>query len=262
MTHPRLKFLSGFLFAFQAFTQSPVLPSFEVADVKPSKEAMPGKGRILPGGRIEIPGASLKDLIRLAYGVQENMIHGAPNWAGHDRFDIVAKGVGIKQMPTLRLMVQSLLAERFKLSMHREEKMLPAYALIVGKNGPKLQAPTGERQQCNWSSVALGLRRRECHNMTLDDLATQLPGWAMIGIDRPVVDETGLKGSYDFHFDVGLGDLVEKRRSEGEGAASIAPPDPGPTIFAAMEQLGLKLESRKMPLSVIVVDHAELPSEN
>ena len=257
--------LSLLLLAFPAGAQSTgELPSFEVADVKPSKgDAIRSKGRILPGGRIEMPGAPLKELVMFAYSVQENMIQGLPKWADQARFDIVAKAPPGTSVATLRLMVQSLLVERFKFSMHREEKTRPAYALVVGKNGPKLQAGTGEQQSCSWLMVEGGLRRRECHNMTMAELATQLPGWGNVGINRPVIDETGLKGPYDFHLDMGLGDLVRQKIGEREGQLpSGTVPDSGPTIFAAMEQLGLKLESRNMPLPMIVVDHVEAPSDN
>src|SRR2546422_923068 len=104
------------LFSYAAFGQSAAKPpAFEVADVKASDPSvrMPGKGRRLPGGRIEMPGGSLVDMITLAYGVQEHMIAGAPKWASSDRFDIVAKASEDASMPMLAQMMQTLLAERF-----------------------------------------------------------------------------------------------------------------------------------------------------
>src|SRR5436853_80570 len=98
------------LLCFGAFGQSPAkAPAFEVADIKPADPAarMPGKGRLLPGGRIEMPGTSLVDLIRFAYGVQENMIAGAPKWADSDRYDIVAKAAEDTPIPTLAVMMQT-----------------------------------------------------------------------------------------------------------------------------------------------------------
>jgi uncharacterized protein (TIGR03435 family) len=238
----------------------PATPAFEVADIKPSADAMPGKGRLLPGGRIEMPGASLIDLIRFAYGVQENMITGAPKWAATDRFDIVAKAGTDVPIPTISLMMQGLLAERFKLTFHREEKPMSTYVLKVGTRPAKYQQGAGGRQDCNWSTLESGLARRTCHNLSMPELARQLPGWGGIGIDAPVVDQTGLAGAYDFQLDVGM------RRGNNEGARSVdGNPNPaiiaesGPTIFQALEQIGLKLESRKMPLSVIVIDRAEKP---
>src|SRR5437588_1366508 len=104
-------------------------PAFEVADIKPAvrNEGMPRKGRLLPGGRIELPGMPLRNLIMYAYGVQENMIVGGPRWVVSEPFDIVAKAAPDTPPDTLRLMFQSLLAERFKLGRHREDKVMPAY---------------------------------------------------------------------------------------------------------------------------------------
>ena len=181
-------------------------PSFEVADIKPSdpSNVMPGKGRMLPGGRIELPGMTLKNFIMFAYGVQQDMILGGPKWAGQDRFDVVAKAPPNASPETMRPMFQSLLAERFRLAIHREDQVRAAYVLTLGKRAAQYREGDGGRQECNWSNLESGLRRRECHNLTMAGLARQLPGWGGIGIDLPVVDQTGLKGAYDFHLDVGM----------------------------------------------------------
>src|SRR5262249_10712995 len=108
-----------FLCAAQQQTKT---PAFEVADIKPSStpNAERGKGRILPGGRIEVPNVTLKELIIFAYGVQENAITGLAKWMETDRFDVVAKAPADSSSPTLRPMLQSLLADRFKLTLHRQ----------------------------------------------------------------------------------------------------------------------------------------------
>jgi uncharacterized protein (TIGR03435 family) len=251
------------LLAWPGHSQSTATPpAFEVADIKPSANPMPGKGRLLPGGRIEIPGMNLKEFIMFAYGVQDNMIVGTAKWAETDRFDIVAKAASDTPMPTLRLMFQNLLAERFKLAIHRENKVMPAYVLTVGKRASKLREGSGGRQECGWQSLEGGLRRRECRNLTMAEFAKQLPGLGGAGIDLPVVDETGLKGAYDFQFDMGFGGMGRGDGPRPGDGPAAAIPDSGPTIFAALEQIGLKLESRKMPMPVIVVDHAELPAVN
>lgn len=228
-------------------------PAFEVADIKPSDPsvAKAGKGRILPGGRIEVPGYSVKDLMMFAYGVQDNMISGGPKWAGDDRFDIVAKAPTDAPPETLRLMLQTLLADRFRLVMHREEKAMPAYVLTVAKNPPGLQESSGGKFQCEWHPLDGGLRRRECHNLTMAEFVKQLPGWGGIGIDLPVADETGLKGTYDFQIDVG---------DFPNGGSAVD--SSGPTIFAALLKIGLRLESRKMPMPVMVIDEVERPTGN
>jgi uncharacterized protein (TIGR03435 family) len=239
-------------------------PSFEVADIKPSNSpnAEPRKARILPGGRLEVPNVTLKELIIFAYGVQDNAITAPAKWMDSERFDLVAKAPADSSPQTLRPMLQSLLADRFKLALHREDKPMAAYVLGRGKRELKLQPASGGRQTCQWTRLDNGLRRRECLNMTMDELAWQLPGWGGIGIDRPVVNETGLSGPYDFQLDVGMPGGPRGEHERAEGLASPGVPDAGPTIFAAFEQVGLKLESRKIPVSVIVIDHAEPPAAN
>jgi uncharacterized protein (TIGR03435 family) len=198
-------------------------PAFEVADIKPADPAAAmkgGKPRLLPGGRAEIPGFTLKMLIAMSYGVQENTIVGAPKWAENTRFDIVAKAPPNSDFPTLRLMLQSLLEDRFKLKFHHEDKSMPVFVLTLGKRALKLQEASGGRQDCSWRSVEPGgdagardgvTRRRECVNMSMTELATQLPGWGGVGIDVPVVEQTGLTGKYDFQLVVGLGDLLRMK---------------------------------------------------
>lgn len=247
-------------------------PAFEVADIKPANPAnpQPGKPRLLPGGRAEIPSITVKMLIILAYGVQENAIMGLPKWAENSRFDIVAKAPANADLPMLRFMLQSLLADRFKFAFHNEDRVMPVYVLSIGKRALKLQEASGGRQDCGWRSVEPGgdagvrggvTRRRVCSNMTMTELALQLPGWGGIGIDLPVIDQTGLKGTFDFQLLVGLGGLhVAEKREGDETAAAIA--DSGPTIFAALDQIGLKLERSKQSTPVMVIDRVESPTEN
>lgn len=247
------------------FAASAAPPEFEVAVVKaanPSNGAMPQKERFLPGGQVEIPNGTIRQFMMAAYGVREDLITGGPKWLDSDRFDIVAKTPPDTSIETLRLMLQSLLAERFKLAIHREDKVMPTYELVVAKGGSKLQpSPNPGRQTCAWSVVENGLRRRECHNMTMAELAAQLPGWGGIGIDRPVVDLTELKGAYDFQLEVGL--PARRKAEAGRPGEPVPADDPGPTIFNAMTQIGLKLESRKRAVPVIVIDHVErVPLEN
>jgi len=186
------------------------------------------------------------------------MILGGPKWAGQDRFDVVAKAPPNAAAEMMRPMFQSLLAERFKLVIHREDQVRAAYVLTVGKRAPQFQKGDGGRQECNWSSLESGLRRRECHNLTMAELARQLPGWGGIGIDLPVVDQTGLQDAYNFHLDVGM-PFARGGGEHGEDRPTAAPVESGPTIFAALEQIGLKLDSRKAPVQVIVIDHVEPP---
>jgi len=208
---------------------------------------MPGKGRVLPGGRIELPGVTLKIMIMSAWGVQENMISGLPKWAESDRFDLVAKAPRGTPNADLRLMLQPVIADYFQLAYHREDRLTAAYVLTRGKGGSKLAEAAGDSNPedplCHWLAPENGLRRRECRNTTMAELARELPGLGGVGIDRPVVDQTGLAGAWDFDFEVAFG----------------KPDDPGPTIFEALAKLGLRLESRKTAVSVLVVDRVEKP---
>ena len=241
--------------------QSPGL-SFEVAEIKPSDPSVQkmGKGRMLPGGRIEVPGYTLRELIMFSSGVTDDMISGGPKWTGEDRFDIVAKAPAGAPDNALRSMLQALLVDRFKLTTHREDKPMSAYVLTVGKNAAPLQPGTGTgASQCHWTQLEGTMRRRECQNITMAEFAKELPATGGIGIVLPVSDQTGLKGSYDFQFEVGS---IRRRPDAPEGST----PDPldtdGPNIFAALQKLGLHLENKKIPIPAMVIDRAERPSGN
>jgi uncharacterized protein (TIGR03435 family) len=254
--------------ALGAFGQSPTNPpAFEVAAVKVNTSGgiAPEKERLLPGGRIELSNATLKEMMVPAYGVKSNLIVGGPKWMDTVRFDIVAKAPPDTPVPTLLLMTRTLLEERFKLTFHREDKVMPAYALVIGKSGPKLrQAADGGRQNCSSRAMNAGgvpMVHRECRSITIAEFARQL-GLGGYGIDDlPVVDLTELAGAYDFEFEysrsrvAGLGDAG--RGGDAPGSPDLA----GPTIFDALARLGLKLEASKETVPVIVIDHAEQPVE-
>jgi uncharacterized protein (TIGR03435 family) len=231
-------------------------PAFEVAEIKPSDPNVQnrGKGRILPGGRIEVPAQTVRDLMSFAYGVQDEMIIGGPKWASEERFDIVAKAPGAASPDTLRQMLQALLAQRFQLKTHSQDKLTGAYVLTVSKTPPGVRKSAGGQTMCQWSSVSEGVRRRECHNMTLTEFAKDLPNTGGIGITLPVKDETGLTDAYDFEFEVGI--MASPRGPDARPAEDI-----GPTIFAAMLKMGLRLQERKIPMPAIVIDAVERPAQ-
>ena len=236
--------------------------AFEVADIKPSDPSVMkmGKGRMLPGGRIEVPGFTLRELIMFAYGVTDDMISGGAKWVGEERFDIVAKAPAGAPDNALRSMLKTLLGDRFRLVTHQEDKAMPAYVLMLEKNAAPLgQSTAGGASQCHWTSLEGGIRRRECSNITMSEFAKELPATGGIGIFLPVSDQTGLKGSYDFQFEVGT-----IRQSGAESPGTL--PDPldtdGPNIFLALSKIGLKLESRKVAMPVIVIDSAAKPAGN
>ena len=198
-------------------------------------------------------------------------VTGGPGWLGSDRFEIVAKAPPTTPDGTLQLMLQTLLADRFKLVVHNEDKVMPVYALTVGKQSPKLEVASGPGDpECSMKAIE-GLRTFVCHNMTMEGLAQQLRPAAAAYLDHPVVNLTGLRGAYNFT--LAWTDGV-RLRSEGDrggdagqptGAIPTAPdPARGLTVFEAVKkQIGLDLAPRKHPIPVIVVDHVErIPTEN
>ncbi len=135
------------------------------------------------------------------------------------------------------------------------------FVLVVAKNGPKLRMPAAPgKGGCSWTPAQDGLRHRECYNVSIAQLVSQLPGMGGAGIDRPVLDETQLAGAYDFQFA-----FRPQRGPMGAQVSTAERPtdDSGPTIFDAMAQIGLKLESRKQAVQTIVIDHVErTPTDN
>jgi uncharacterized protein (TIGR03435 family) len=311
-------------FAVPLFAQTIAAPAhpvaFEVASIKPSapldaRQAMTGQQRVgmkVDGDRMDIANLSLADLVRTAYRVKPYQI-AAPDWMKRQRFDIVAKlpeGASHDQVPE---MLKELLAQRFKLAVHRETKEHLVYALVVGKNGPKLvEAPldtapptgpatpkapgsgsgpvelssdasslmiSGERTGPIRLSQGPGGMRLEAQNATMAALAEILSRI----LDRPAVDMTGLKGVYQLTLNLSMQDMHAMVQ-----AAGVMPPGPGTgggemphrmgadapggtpgsdapasSVFENIQQLGLKLEARKAPMEMIVVDHLEkVPTEN
>jgi uncharacterized protein (TIGR03435 family) len=258
--------------------------TFEVASVKPNKS---GDQRVMiqmpPNGRYTATNVALRMLLRQALDVQDFQIVGGPNWLASDRFDIVAKPPdGMTGPEQIRPMVRALLADRFKLVAHNETREMPIFSLVVaradGKLGPKLSdakvdcearfaaarrggppssfpAP-GQPIECGFmmspSNMNVG-------GMPMLELARMLS--PMVG--RIVIDKTGLKGRYDFQMTYapegrGFGP------GPGPGGAEPPPVDPNtPSLFTALqEQLGLKLESERGPVDVVVIDRIEQPTED
>jgi uncharacterized protein (TIGR03435 family) len=253
-----------------AHTLAAVPTEFEVAEIRVSKPgATEGPTRFLQSGRLELPGATLKRLLTLAYGVEPDMIANAPKWWDSDRFDLVAKTNGQPSPDTLRAMLQKLLAERFNLKVHNEDQPVDVFAMTLGKRGLKLRDATeSERSECRLS-VADGLGTYACQNTTMAQFAEKIHQVAGGYLNHPVVDLTGLKGAYDFaltwapanRFAAG-GRGVDP--NQPGSVASAADPTGDITVFEAVDKfLGLKLAEQKYPMSVIVIDHLDrTPTEN
>jgi len=220
--------------------------------------------RPMPGGGLSATGVTLKMLIGLAYGVFAYQITGGPAWIGTERWDIEAKTDGVQgQLPRAQsaALLRALFEERFQLKARRENKEMPVYALVVTKNGPKLKPNPDDPTKAKPSAM-LGRGSGAFTNSSMAVLAGRLSEQ----LGRPVIDRTDLKGGYDF--------TLEWTPAPGEGSAEsiglpprAEPPSPGdsngPSIFTALQdQLGLKLESTKGPVDMIVIDHVERPSEN
>jgi len=229
---------------------TPPRAEFETADIHASAPGTREGGGFLPEGRFECRGTTVLRLIATAYNVNTDRVVGGPDWLGSDRFDITAKAPPRRTAPAaLQGMLQSLLADRFGLDVHKDQKDLPVYLLTVGKKGPKLRkAAASSAPECPSADGPPGMNHRACRAYSMPDLSRLLPQIAGTYVDRPVVDATGLDGRYDFRLD-----WVGKA---GYLAAKANPEGPLPTsIFDALDKLGLKLEPGTHPEPVIVVDY-------
>jgi len=233
-------------------------PAFTSAEIHASKPGTTDGGSgFMPTGQFFARGETLLGLISNAYGVENEMVNGGPGWLDLDRFDISTKAPVGTPEDTGRRMLQAMLAERFKLAIHREEKPVPVYALTVGKRGAKLKESEGESPlNCKGDGGGPGstLFTLTCQHATMKFLAQQIRWIAFL--DRPVVDLTGLTGSYDISLT--LTPPGQRRRASGD-----ADQPQYVSAFDAVDKLGLKLEAQKEPVSVIVVDHInQTPTDN
>ncbi|MGA8937853.1 MAG: TIGR03435 family protein [Acidobacteriaceae bacterium] len=248
--------------AAEVVAQSPCGGSvrFDVATIKPSDPSNNHESMSLaPGGYFRAT-ASVKTLIEQAYGVRAFQITGGPKWLGQKKFDIVGRFGEAEDLAKLTpveqdsfeerqmLRIRALLTDRFQLVVHSSVKTMPVYALTVAKSGPKLNPPkAGEAHRLFTPSPG----KLACYSASMTELAEELPE---AGVGRLVVDETGLRGRYDFFLQWTPDDLNAGARDFDSEHGSI---------FAALEEeLGLKLVSQKAPEKVLVIDHVEPPSPN
>jgi len=248
--------ISFFLSAACIFPQA----RFEVASVKPSKLSGEGRNREITTatpGTLTMHNVSLKSALQWAYRMKEYQVSG-PAWLGDERYDISAKAAITAGDEQLRAMLQNLLADRFKIVLHREKKDLPTYMLLVAKNGPKL-APGNPDGKSVLQPKGIGLAAQDTSLSEVADFLTQM---AIRMNLPPVVDMTGLTGRYNFAID-GTGFM---QSVVGDRQGNV-PPDPSAIVIGVQEvlqdQLGLKAELRKAPTDVLIVDQAEkVPTEN
>ena len=237
------------------------IPKFDVVTVKPSDPNRPGKLFTIRGRHIMTINTTLNDIITFAYGLHAKQIVGAPAWFATDKFDIdgVPDVEGQPSSKQFKLLFQSVLTDRFKLTFHRDEKELSVYALTVGKSGPKMT----ETIHKPTDPVNFLFRGKPgalmVTNATMKDFCDGMQSAVM---DKPVVDHTGLTARYDFNLN------WTPDESQFESMGGFKPPateDPNapPALSTAMqEQLGLKFDATKAPAPVFVIDHVEKPSAN
>ena len=228
--------------------------TFDVVSIKPTP---PGKLSIAietAPGRFLAKGATVNFLLQYGYGLQAFEIVGGPSWTESDRFEIEGKFDGEDSPTRMIPMLREVLADRFKLKFHRETRQLPVYELVVAKSGAKLQAP-GLKTMGREPRFAPSAGRLVASNQTMPALATALTRT----LRRRVLDKTSLKDHYDFV----LQWTPDDNQTPPLRPSATASDPNGPSIFTAIqEQLGLRLESSRGPVEVLVIDHVEQPSTN
>ena len=239
--------------------QSPSLPAFEAATIKPGTPER-GFGVQVRGRRLTTVNTSVSEIMAFAWSLHPRQITGGPAWMESEKYDLLAEtgpAIGDAPKPDIRAMVQELLADRFGLRYHRDTKELSVYQIVVGKTGDKLANSPGDPNGApTYGLSALGAMT--VTNAKISDFA----GWMQrYVLDRPVVDHTGITGRFTFTLNWAADD------SQFAALAGTLRPPAGnserPDLYEAMQQqLGLKLEATKAPVEVLVIDHLEKPSKN
>ena len=267
----------------QAESSAAAALGFETASIKPHQSTgalQMSKLLYTPNG-LSATNVSLLTLIRDVYRVQESQISGAPDWITSEKYDVEAKmdqSVAaelhkldpLQSLPQRQQMLQALLADRFKLALHRETKELPVYALVIAENGPKLQEakpgdtyPNGikgpDGRPGGPRNMRMGRGMMAGQALPMADIVRALSDQ----LSRTVLDKTGLTGRYDLTLQWTPDDSQLPMFNESESHTATQPAPSGPSIFTAIqEQLGLELKSQDSPVETLVIDHVEKPSEN
>jgi uncharacterized protein (TIGR03435 family) len=232
-------------------------PSFEVATVKPGNPDAQGGGFPSRGRNFAAQNCTVSEMLRFAFSIRPEQILNAPAWMDKDRFDIdgVPDTPGLPDSQQWKTMLQKLLADRFQLTFHREKRVLSVYLLTAGKNGAKLTPSSNSASASSDINVMLG---RDgfllmAHGITLGEFASALQAGFLA---RPVVDQTGIAGRFEIRFTFAPnGTEFGGVNLPAQNADSSAP-----SIFTAVQDLGLKLEPTKAAIDVLVIDHADHPT--
>jgi len=226
--------------------------TFDVATVRPNRMGKGGGNLAASPGMLTIRNLPLRTIIGAAYGIAEYQISG-PQWLKQERFDIVAKtDAPVTGEDKMLPLLQPLLAERFQLAMHRDTKQLPAFVLTVGPNGPKLEsADAGGAGLPSKKANKSGGARIHATRLTMPQFAEILSH----RLGYPVLDMTGLTGAYRVTLE--WADTESKKTKPGK-TGKAKPDTDGPSIFTALhDQMGLRLQARKAPVEIFVIDHIE-----
>ncbi len=224
----------------------PATENFEVAAIRPNPNGTDKTDFRVSDGKLTVTSASLKTLVRTVYEVLDSQIVGGPAWFDNERFDIQAQTSAPIELTYDRIkpLLRNLLADRFQLKVHRESREMSVYALVLDKGGPKFNLSTRTQGIGMNTRQGAGTARMTGTKVPMALLATKLGDQ----LGRAVIDKTGLQGDFDFTF--------EWDPEQGVDSSS-------PSLFTALrEQLGLRLESQRGPVEMLVIDSAEKPSEN
>lgn len=284
------------LFPATLIAQGEASPTFEVASIRLAPDAMQVNVRFVSAmasiptiwhGRLDIPGFPLKWLIMFGYKVREFQVLGGPSWVSSDRYQVTAKANGGASFKQMQVMLQALLTDRFKLALRREEKQLPIYELKAVKRGLKIEAakdgscgeldraspppprpdlshPPAHPNVCGGTWI---LNTGPGHRTRFEGVAvtmSRLIEMLSEEVGRTVVDKTGFGEKFDFQVEFEPSDISgDPRTQPADSNAVVSTNVSGISIFDALQrQLGLRLESAKGPVEVLVIDHVERPSEN
>jgi uncharacterized protein (TIGR03435 family) len=232
------------------FVAAQTSAEFEVVSIRPHEfRSDPGSessdSNVSPGGRLTSRNVTVRKMIRNAFGVDDFQISGAPGWVDSDSYDIDAKTAGAVEITrdNIQQLMEGLLKSRFQFQYHRETRETAEYALEVAKSGSRLTPDSGDNKPAMRTTFRSGTVLFSATRISMRDFA----GGLRRQLGRPVVDQTGLAGEFDF-------DLTWSSDQAVDGT--------GPSLFTALQQLGLRLVSTKGPAETIVVDRVEKASEN
>ena len=250
-----MKFAAVVCLAARAICAQPAsAPAFDVASVKISTEPEGHSGAHTDPGYLRIQNQTLKQCIMEAYGVRGFQIAGGPKWMEAQRFQIDARSGAPAPDDQLMLMLRALLADRFHLALHRETRPAKGYALVVGKDGMKIQPnEAGGPSSTHHSN----------HSFTAVNMSTaKLAATVSDALGAPVTDATGLKGVFDIALEWAPEEARTNARDNSQ-ATLLQNPSALPTLPEVLQQkLGLRLESRKVAMEILIIDGAEMPAEN